>query len=266
MLTVKPLWIARGVAEDTGLARLLDRLLARELRVVVHLLRLTGPRHGVRDFSVPVLPSSSAMRLVPPSSCRRPRPGDPACSGAVVLVTSLYELMLDGSSSEEVDVGRAGVLDRDLLEQRPEAEVHGERAGEVRERAALERREQRHRVAARPRDRRDEERRLAGAHAESSRPPGSGSSWCAATRARQRRWPFDDHLAGHAVAEVEHEVVAARRDEREVRGRRLLDRQLDAGRGADPVVRALLLLAHARRAPRVSATMPNARPPNAIQS
>jgi hypothetical protein len=62
----------------------------------------------------------------------------------------------------------------------------------------------------------------------------------------RRRLSADDHLAFHTVTEVEREVVALRRDHRERGRRRLLDRELDAGRGADANVRALLLLAHAR--------------------
>ena len=82
----------------------------------------------------------------------------------------------------------------------------------------------------------------------------------------RRRLAVDDHLAFHAVAEVEREVVAVRRDEREVRRRRLLDRELDAGRRADANVRADSSPCACARAPRCRAMIEPNRPPNAITS
>ena len=133
-------------------------------------------------------------------------------------------------------------------------------------------------VPARARDRRDQERRLAGARADPRRSRGIGTSIAPAVVAagprparggelgQRRRLAVDDQLAVDAGAVVEHEVVARRRDQRERRRRRVLDRELDAGRRADPVVRARPLAAHAATRPSVTPTRPSARPPNASQS
>ena len=231
-----PPWIEGRRAEDTGGARGVDRLLARELRV---LLRSSASCTGPRRDPSPSCPS--CPRRAPwPYRCRPTRPcRRPACplraAAADHPARSLF-VRVEVSSSDARSMFGAESSTGICWSSSPDAEVDGERAAEVREHAALERREQRHRVAARLRRRRDEERRLADADAN-LRARRDRDDRRAALRGelgeRRRlavRRPSRRPCRG---ANVEREVVAVRRDEREVRRRRALDRELDARRGAD---------------------------------
>src|SRR5262245_52875056 len=157
--------LQRRRAEDAGVARLLDRLLAREDRVLLVLLHLVLALGAVRVLLAHLAFLEGLVRA-----------GAAGLVGAVVglvLLLGRRRVVLGRAVGArrrvlergEIDVG-AAVLDRNLLEDEPEPEVHGERAGEVRQHAALERGEQRGHLAARLRYRGDEERGLAGADAD----------------------------------------------------------------------------------------------------
>src|SRR5262249_34216966 len=145
--------------------RLVDRLLASELRVLLLLLHLVLALGAIR-----VLLTHLAFIK------RHRRTGTTGLVGAVIGLVLLFGrrwVVLVGAvrprrrilERREIDV-RAAILDRNLLEQEPETEVSCERAREVCEHAALERGEQRIGVTARPRHARDQECGLAGAHAD----------------------------------------------------------------------------------------------------
>src|SRR5688572_13678404 len=102
---------------------------------------------------------------------------------------------------------------RDGLKERPQAEVHRERARDVATDAAVEIREQRHRLALRLRDRRDEERRATGTRADASLRGDRDLDRTGGRRRRPRatlrreigersRRTVDDQLTFHTGAEV----------------------------------------------------------------
>ena len=242
-----PPWIERRDTEDAGGPRLLDRLLARELRVLLVLLHLVlalgairvllahlafVERHGRAGTARLVL---AVVRLVLGRRAAADRPATRCwCASRCPRATRGR----CSRSSPRRDLRAAAADDREG--RRGAAEVHQDAGLEHANSGAAWRRgcgtddtrnvvlPARTRIFA-----------FGGIGEIVVRP-------CAASSASDVDWPPTIISPSMPWREVEHEVVAVRRDQREVRRRRALDRELDARRGADADARALLLLAHAR--------------------